>query len=104
MWSEDIVLQDSTGIMLLDYRQPFGLWDLWFGAFRAGQLQGQEVRVTGWYRRNPAPSLVIDRIEGEVLAAPIFCYGPRTRTWVGRFLFIVGVVASAAVAVATLVG
>jgi Zn-dependent protease with chaperone function len=104
IWSEDVVLQDSTGIMLLDYRQPFGLWDFFFGAFRAAQLQGQEVRVTGWYRRNPAPSLVIDRIEGKTLAAPIVCYGPRTRTWVGRFLIVAGVVASAAVAIASFAG
>lgn len=104
VWSEDVVLQDSTGIMLLDYRQPFGLWDLFFGAFRAATLQGQEVRVTGWYRRNPSPSLVIDRIEGANLAGPIVCYGPRTRTWVGRFLVVAGLVTSAVMAAGLLAG
>jgi len=99
VWSEDFVLQDSTGIMLLDYRQPFGLWDFFFGAFRAETLQGQEVRVTGWYRRNPSPSLIIDRIEGANLAGPIVCYGPRTRTWVGRFLVVAGLVTSCVMAV-----
>ncbi len=104
VWSEDFVLQDSTGIMLLDYRQPFGLWDFFFGAFRAETLQGQEVRVAGWYRRNPSPSLIIDRIEGANLAGPILCYGPRTRTWVGRFLVVAGLVTSAVMAVGMLAG
>jgi Zn-dependent protease with chaperone function len=102
VWSEDVVLQDPTGIMLLDYRQPFGLWDFFFGAFRAETLQGQQVRVTGWYRRNPSPSLIIDRIEGANLAGPIVCYGPRTRTWVGRFLVVAGLVTSAVMAVGML--
>jgi len=104
VWSDDVVLQDPTGILLLDYRQPFGVWDFWFGAFRAATLQGQEVRVTGWYRRNPAPALVIDRIEGANLAGPIVCYGPRTRTWVGRFLIVAGLATSAVLAAGILAG
>jgi Zn-dependent protease with chaperone function len=104
VWSDDFVMQDSTGIILLDYRQPFGVWDFLFGAFGAQKFQGREVRVSGWYRRNPAPAFVIDRLEAEGLAAPVVCYGPRTRTWVGRFLLGAGVFASAVVAVLLVAG
>jgi heat shock protein HtpX len=55
VWSEDFVLRDSTGLIFLDYRQPLALWEWLFGLFRAGQYQGKEVRVTGWYRRAPVP-------------------------------------------------
>lgn len=104
VWSEDVVLQDATGILLLDYRQPLALWDFFFGAFRAARLQGQEVRVSGWYRRAPSPSFVIDRIEGPGLPGPIACYGPRTRTWLGTCFVVAGLAAAAALAAGMLGG
>src|SRR5262249_26589669 len=64
VWSEDFVLKDQTGIMFLDYRQPLAIWNFLFGLFRAGQYQGKEVRVSGWFRRAPVPDLGGNRIEG----------------------------------------
>jgi len=55
IWSEDFVLQDDTGIIFLDYRQPFGIWEFLFGLFRGANFQNQEVTLTGWYRRSPVP-------------------------------------------------
>lgn len=55
IWSEDMVLQDETGFIFLDYRQPFALIELLFGLFRTPGLIGREVRVKGWYRRSPMP-------------------------------------------------
>ncbi|MEW6607519.1 MAG: M48 family metalloprotease [bacterium] len=55
IWSEDFVMQDSTGIIFLDYRQPLGIWEFLFGLLRSSQLQDQEVTLTGWYRRSPVP-------------------------------------------------
>src|SRR5205823_1902493 len=41
VWSEDFVLRDRTGIIFMDYRQPFAIWDFLFGLFRAGQYQAR---------------------------------------------------------------
>ncbi len=54
-WSEDLVVQDDTGFIRLDYRQPLRFLEFLFGAFKADQFVGQDVEVTGWYRRWPAP-------------------------------------------------
>lgn len=53
--SEDLVLQDETGYIFLDYRQPLAIWELLFGLFRAKGIIGQEVEVEGYYRRAPVP-------------------------------------------------
>lgn len=55
IWSEDFVLQDETGIMFLDYRQPLGIWEFLFGLFRGADFQNQDVTLIGWYRRSPVP-------------------------------------------------
>lgn len=56
-WSEDLVVRDGTGFMVLDYRQPLRLLDFLFGLFRADQFVGQTITVAGWYRRLPRPYL-----------------------------------------------
>ncbi len=55
--SEDLVLQDETGFILLDYRQPLALFQWIFAIRRVPQLIGEEVSVKGWYRRAPVPYL-----------------------------------------------
>jgi len=55
IWSEDMVLQDETGFMFLDYRQPLRIVEFLFGLFRTKGLIGKEIIVKGWYRRAPAP-------------------------------------------------
>jgi heat shock protein HtpX len=62
IWSEDFVIHDGTGIILLDYRQPFRFWEFFFGLLRARDLQGKDVIVEGWYRRAPIPFVEIGRI------------------------------------------
>lgn len=61
-WSEDLVIQDQTGFMTMDYRQPIAALDFLFGLFRAEQFVGQDVRVEGWYRRFPIPYLEIYKV------------------------------------------
>ncbi|MBI3332689.1 MAG: M48 family metalloprotease, partial [Candidatus Omnitrophica bacterium] len=46
IWSEDFVLQDESGILFLDYRQPLAIWEFFFGLMRGAQLQGESVTVT----------------------------------------------------------
>ncbi|MBI3268213.1 MAG: M48 family metalloprotease [Planctomycetes bacterium] len=55
IWSEDLVVQDSTGYLFLDYRQPLGVIEFLIGLFRTGGIIGKEVTATGWYRRAPIP-------------------------------------------------
>jgi len=54
-WSPDLVLQDSTGIIFLLYRQsiPFARW--LFAISKAENYFGQDVVVEGWLRRRMAP-------------------------------------------------
>ncbi|UCG78890.1 MAG: M48 family metalloprotease [Nitrospirota bacterium] len=73
IFSEDFVMKDDTGIIFLDYRQPFALWELLFGLLKAGEYQGREVAVEGWYRRSPVPYV-------EVKA--IYSAGELNRSWV----------------------
>ncbi len=62
VYSEDFVLQDAGGLMILDYHQPIPLWNFFFGFFQAEEYQGQEITVTGWFRRSPVPYLEINHL------------------------------------------
>jgi heat shock protein HtpX len=59
IFSEDIVLRDETGYIFLDYRQPLRIIELLFGLFRTDRFIGNNVEVTGWYRRAPVPYIEI---------------------------------------------
>jgi heat shock protein HtpX len=54
-YSEDLVLQDDTGFIVLDYRQPIGFLEFLFGWLKARDLIGLSGTVRGWYRREPRP-------------------------------------------------
>lgn len=64
-FSEDLVLQDDEGFVTIDYRQPFGLWEFLFAAFRADRFIGKSATVRGWYRRSPMPFVEVREIEVE---------------------------------------
>lgn len=59
IWSEDFVMQDPSGIIFLDYRQPLRIWEFLFGLLRSSELQNEDATVVGWYRRSPIPYLEI---------------------------------------------
>jgi heat shock protein HtpX len=61
-YSEDLVLQDSTGFIVLDYRQPLGFLEFLFGLLKAERLIGQSGRAQGWFRRAPRPFFEMRRI------------------------------------------
>jgi heat shock protein HtpX len=65
IWSEDFVMQDETGIIFLDYRQPIPLWDFFFGLMKRAKYDYQEAEVTGWYRRAPVPYIELRSIKVE---------------------------------------
>jgi Zn-dependent protease with chaperone function len=96
-WSEDLVIQDTTGFMLLDYRQPFQIFNLWFGLFRAQGMVGKAVRLTGWYRRSPMPFMEMWKLEEleegtwEVVKTRKAWTAGFKRTW-GIILLLLGAI------------
>lgn len=62
-YSEDLALQDESGFIVVDYRQPIWLLEFLFGWLKADDLIGEEGKVMGWYRRAPAPHFEMLRFE-----------------------------------------
>ncbi len=61
-WSEDLKLDDGTGLLLLDYHQVSRFIDVLVGIFATREKVGKEVEVEGWYRRQVIPYLEIFRM------------------------------------------
>ena len=64
-WSKDLVMQDETGFITLIYRQPIGLLETLFGAFKADSLVGKKGTFRGWFRRGPSPYLELKEAQFE---------------------------------------
>jgi heat shock protein HtpX len=64
-YSEDLVLQDDTGFIILDYRQPLRILEFLFGWVKAEKLIGQGGTAVGWYRRSPRPYFEMRRLTLE---------------------------------------
>ncbi len=90
IWSEDFVLHDSSGIIFLDYRQPFRFWDFLFGLLRAKSLQGNDVEVRGWFRRAPVPYLEISTITVVSEQRQRRCYARIAKLCAGLALTAIG--------------
>ncbi len=69
----EFVVQDDSGSVLLDYRQPHRFWEFVFSLLRGKSWSDQEVRVMGWYRRAPVPYIEVESIkaQGETTQSPI---------------------------------
>jgi heat shock protein HtpX len=61
-YSEDLVLRDDGGFIVLDYRQPLRFFEFLFGWIKAESLIGQEGQAMGWYRRSPRPYFEMRRL------------------------------------------
>lgn len=57
-YSEDLVVDDGTGIMLVDYRQPLKILQWIFGLFELEKYMEKEVEIIGWYKRSSKPYFV----------------------------------------------
>jgi Zn-dependent protease with chaperone function len=77
-WSEDLVLQDRSGYIVLDYRQPIGLWETLFGLLRADRLVGATGKAKGWFRRAPRPIFELRELEledGQIIKTYVYPLG-----------------------------
>lgn len=88
IWSEDVVLQDETGFIFADYRQPLHLIEFLFGLLRTGKFIGEQVTVTGWYRRSPIPYIEIQSI--TVNGKTHRCYVSLLKKIIGVLLIVIG--------------
>jgi hypothetical protein len=70
--SEDIVVQDATGFLFVDYKQPMAIFQWIFALSRVPQLIGRDVTLKGWYRRAPVPYLELREIDDGT--GPSRCY------------------------------
>ncbi|MHA1199072.1 MAG: M48 family metalloprotease [Candidatus Heimdallarchaeaceae archaeon] len=61
-FSEDVVLQDPSGIITLDYDPLFGFMRWITALFRVEKIIGSQVEIVGWYRRTPRPIVMIKRM------------------------------------------
>lgn len=92
IYSEDFVLRDNTGILMLDYQQPLAIWNFLFGLLRADTYQGAQVRVTGWFRRAPVPYFEILRLETLSDNETRTCYSSYASFALSVVLMIAGVI------------
>jgi heat shock protein HtpX len=54
-YSEDIKMDDGTGIILLDYNQVLGIINFFVGVFQTPDWLDRPVVARGWYRRRVVP-------------------------------------------------
>ena len=76
-YSEDLVLQDDTGFIVLDYRQPLRILEVLFGWLKADDLIGQTGQAEGWYRRAPRPVFELRRLtldDGRIINSYFYLF------------------------------
>ncbi|MHA1732452.1 MAG: zinc metalloprotease HtpX [Promethearchaeota archaeon] len=83
IFSEDMVLQDDTGFITLDYDFGIGFINSLFAIFRVNKLIGHEAKVRGWYRRAPIPYVQVDRMWVD---------GKRFRNFKKAFAFVLPII------------
>ena len=83
IFSDDLVLQDDTGIIFLDHRQPLAIWEWIWGWLRGNEMVGKEITVQGWYRRSPMPYIEINNFTVE---------GKNRRSYLWIFRYLTGIV------------
>ncbi len=64
-YSEDLVVQDETGLITVDYRFGLRIVDFFWAIMRVDELIGQNVQISGWYRRAPTPYVQVNYILTE---------------------------------------
>lgn len=95
IFSEDIVIKDETGIMLLDYNQPLSIINLIF-AIKNKKYFNQDVVVKGWYRRSPVPYIEIYTITIGNKVKKCYSYGFTIGLLIlllctGVYIFVLGI-------------
>ncbi len=101
IFNEDFVLQDETGIVMLDYEQPLFLINKFFAFFKSPEYFDKVVTARGYYRRSPVPYIQLKEvvIDGEVKKCHSITFGWVWR-WILFGLAVIGTVFFIAVGIA----
>lgn len=90
IFSEDLVMQDKTGLMYLDFQHIIPLFgDLFFGFFKVPELIGKKARISGWFRRGMSSVVGLREMETTKL------YRSHVKTWgivFGILFLLVGII------------
>ncbi len=71
-FSEDLKIDDGTGLLLIDYRSIARLIDFFQGVFATQRFVGQEVEVIGWYRRYVTPMLELRELHAPGMSRRVY--------------------------------
>ncbi|NFA60250.1 M48 family metalloprotease [Clostridium sporogenes] len=88
--SEDLVIDDGTGIILVDYRQPLKIFEWIFGVFKVDKLIDKDVEVIGWYKRGIRPYFVCKYIIKD--GKRVQCYNYLLMKICGYLFIILGII------------
>lgn len=86
IFSDDFILQDESGIMFLDYRQPLGVIEFFFGLLRAREYIGKDAEITGWYRRSPMPYIEMKKMKIDGKESVCYAYHAKLLLAIGIML------------------
>ena len=88
-YSEDMVIRGEKAIMYIDYDFGIRFINTLFGIFKIDSLIGQDVEVTGWYRRGPSPFIQVSQIRLLDGSDKIFRNYKRAILNFGAFLLLI---------------
>jgi Zn-dependent protease with chaperone function len=72
VFGEDLMYQDKTGLIFMDYHSAFSFFgNLFFALKKVKKLLGQASTANGWFYRSIASSLILRRLEVAGHAKPI---------------------------------
>lgn len=65
--TNDYIFQDESGILIVDYKRPYKLWENLCSVLKSHNFYNKDVIIEGWYHRDNVPYLTIKSItcEGE---------------------------------------
>lgn len=93
IFSEDMMFQDNTGLMYLDYKAGIPIiGDVIFAWKKVKQLFGQAMRANGWFFRSNLQYIVLDSLELE--SKKIRSYAKFWNIGMGLFLLTAAAVLS----------
>jgi Zn-dependent protease with chaperone function len=95
IYSPHLALDDGSGFITMQYRQPVPGWGLLFGMFKVDEIIRHEGVAEGWFRRAPAPYFEVLTFEYSGRRVTTYWFAAkRLLAWLmvaaGAITFLVG--------------
>ncbi|NOZ82122.1 MAG: M48 family metalloprotease [Candidatus Micrarchaeota archaeon] len=98
IFSEDLMMQDETGLIYLNYESWLLLpGNVSFALRKVKELIGKTIVVRGWFLRGITQQVVIDRIEVEETGERIRGYAKKLSLVFSAVMFYIGILMAAVV-------